>query len=223
MTFKSFLSGLAAAVFVLFTLILVVLLITTNFLKNSTVNALAPINQANQHLSTQVANVLHPTPTVYPDPVTILREIRSLARLETVQYSMEKVITAETGQGAFGFLVGDKILFVAHGTVIAGVDLAKLDTDSMKVDKGVIKVKLPEPEIFVATLDNDKSYVYDRSTGMLTRGDVTLETLTRKTAEDSIREAALEDGILQTAQGNAENYLYRLLHQLGFEDVIFVQ
>ena len=75
------------------------------------------VNQANQALQTQMANLLHPTPTIIPDPVTYINEVRALARLETIQYSIEKVITGETGGGTFKALFGDKILFVAswHG------------------------------------------------------------------------------------------------------------
>ena len=59
------------------------------------------VNQANQSLQTQVSNLLNPTPTIIPDPVTYINEIRALARLETIQYSVEKVITGETGGGTF--------------------------------------------------------------------------------------------------------------------------
>ena len=68
--------------------------------------ALQPMNELADSLGTQVAQVLHPTPTVLPDPITIIHEVRSLARLETIQYTVEKVITAETGQGTFDFLFG---------------------------------------------------------------------------------------------------------------------
>jgi hypothetical protein len=183
--------------------------------------SLNPVQQLSESVSTQVANVLHPTPTVIPDPVTIVHEVRSMARLETIQYSVEKIISAETRQGLFGFLVGDRILFVAHGTVIAGVDLQKLQPEDMRVEGGVLYVTLPPAEIFVATLENDKSYVYDREQGVLTRGDQNLETVARQAAEDEIEAAALEDGILAQAQVNAENFLYRFFLQLGFPEVIF--
>lgn len=183
--------------------------------------SLNPVRQMSDAVSTQVANVLHPTPTVIPDPVTIVHEVRSMARLETIQYSVEKIITAETRQGLFGFLVGDRILFVAHGTVIAGVDLEKLQPEDLRVEDGVLYVQLPRPEIFVATLENDRSYVYDREQGVLTRGDQNLETLARQAAEDEIEKAALEDGILEQARINAENFLYRFFLQLGFPEVIF--
>lgn len=189
--------------------------------RNTTEAGLAPLRSASDALSTEVANALHPTPTVLPDPVTIVHEVRDLARLETIQYSLEKVISAEVGQGLFSFLVGDKILFVAHGTVIAGVDLAQLSPEDLRVEDGVLYVHLPEAEIFSATLDEDQSYVYDRQKGALTKGDENLETVARQAAVQEIRSAALADGILDQAQLNAENFLYGFLRDLGFPEVIF--
>ena len=180
-----------------------------------------PLQQANSSLQTQVADLLHPTPTVIPDPVTYITEVRALARLETIQYSVEKVITAEVGQGTFGFLFGDRLLFVAHGTVIAGIDMSKINPEDLRLENGVLYVKLPPSEVFIATLDNDKSYVYDRQTGALTKGDQNLETTARQAAEDEIRKAALEDGILDIAQQNAETYLAKFFAALGYRNTIF--
>lgn len=185
--------------------------------------AFAPVSDLSNSVGTQVAQLLHPTPTVIPDPVTVIQEVRSLARLETIQYSVEKVITAETGQGTFGFLFGDRLLFVAHGVVIAGVDLEKLRPEDLRLENGVLYIIMPEPEIFIATLDNEKSYVYDRNTGVLNRGDINLETTARRAAEQEIANAAREDGILDLAGQNAERYLESLFLSLGYNDVIFIQ
>ena len=184
--------------------------------------AVEPITAMRQEVGTQVASLLHPTPTVIPDPITIVHEIRALARLETMQYSVEKVITAETGQGPFGFLFGDRLLLVAHGSVIAGVDLDKLGVEDVVVDsEGRVTLALPRAEIFITALDSEKSYVYDREIGLLRKGDVELESAARLAAEKAMSEAARQDGILDQAQVNAENYLYRLLRSLGFSDVRF--
>lgn len=211
-------------------LILVVIGIAAYFIvqtvRDASQAATAPfqqVNQANQALQTQMANLLNPTPTIIPDPITYINEIRALARLETIQYSVEKVITGETGQGTFGFLLGDKILFVAHGTVIAGIDMEKLTPENMRFENGVLTVQLPPTEIFIATLDNGKSYVYDRDTGLLTKPDPNLETLVRQKAEEEILKAALEDGILDQAQINAEAYLFKFFAALGFPNTIFVE
>lgn len=190
---------------------------------NRVQQSIQPVSDITNNLGTQVAQVLNPTPTILPDPITVIYQVRSLARLETIQYSIEKVITAETGQGVFGALFGDRMLFVAHGYVVAGVDLARLGPKDMEVRDGVLYVNLPDAEIFVATLDNQKSYVYDRDTGLLTKGDVNLETTARQAAEDEIRKAALEDGILRQADQNAENFMYRLLRDLGYPEVIFIK
>jgi hypothetical protein len=185
-------------------------------------SAASPVESLSENVGTQVAQLLHPTPTIRPDPVAIVREVRALARLETIQYTVERVIIAETGQGAFGFLFGDRLLLVAHGTVIAGVDLGRLQPRDIEFDDlGRVYVRLPEAEVFVAALDNDKSYVYDRDTGLLTRGNVQLEAEARRAAEAAIRDTALEDGILEQARVNAESYLYGLLRSLGFTDVVF--
>ncbi len=180
------------------------------------------VSQANQAMQTQVSQLMNPTPTIIPDPVTYIYDIRALARLETIQYSVEKVITAEQNQGTFDFLFGDRMLFVAHGTVIAGIDMDKLQPGDMALVNGVLNVRLPSAEVFVATIDNQKSYVYTRETGILTKQTVDLETLARQSAENEIRNAALEDGILQQAQVNAEAYLVKFFNALGYKTVIFV-
>jgi hypothetical protein len=192
-------------------------------IRNTARQAAAPLEglqQANSAMQTQVSELMNPTPTIIPDPVTYINEIRALARLETIQYSVEKVITAEQGQGTFSFLFGDKLLFVAHGVVIAGIDMEKLGPEDMRFENGVLYVVLPPAEVFIATLDNEKSYVYDRETGILTNGVQDLETLARQTAEQEILNAALEDGILEQAETNAELYLLRFFNSLGFDNVI---
>ncbi len=180
-----------------------------------------PVEQANHQVQTQIALVLHPTPTVVVDPVTIIYDVQSLARLETIQYSLEKIITAQLGQNQFKAFFGDKLLFVAHGTVIAGIDLRKISEKDIWVVGDVLHIKLPPAEVFVHTLNNQKSYVYDRETGLLNRGDVNLETTARKAAEDEILKAALEDGILEQAEANSQVFMERFLDELGYEKVIF--
>jgi len=199
------------------------ILVVKTMMENTVKAAVQPFEQANQTVQTKVAEFMNPTPTVIPDPVTIIQEVRSLARLETIQYSVEKVITAEIGQNELGFLFGDRLLFVGHGVVIGGIDLEKMMPEDLWIEGTIVYVRLPEPEVFIAALDNEKSYVYDRETGLLTKGDVNLEKTAREAAENEILKAAVDDGILDLARQNAENYLGRLLRGLGFGDVVFVK
>jgi len=214
------------------TIILIIILIViaagayliVQSIRDMTQAASAPfqqVQQANEAVQTQISQLLHPSPTIIPDPVTYINEVQALARMETIQYSIEKVITAEQGQGFFGFLVGDRLLFVAHGVVIAGIDMEKLRPEDLRFEDGVLYVKLPPAEIFIATLDNEKSYIYDREQGILSPDNFDLETDTRRVAEEEIHKAAIEDGILEQAQVNAEAYLLKFFSALGYQAVIF--
>lgn len=191
-----------------------------NAIREASQQAVAP----SVGIATQVQQLFNPTPTIYPDSITVIKQVRSLARLESAQYTIEKVITAEIGQGALGGLFGDRLLFVAHGDVIAGVDLSKLQSEDVLVNPdGSVTIILPAAEVFVANLDNQKSYVYDRQTGVFTRGDVNLETLARQAAENEIRKGAIEGGVLNLAQSNAANFVEKFLRSLRFTEVIIVQ
>jgi len=185
-------------------------------------NALNPLEQTNKTLNTQVANLLHPTPTIIPDPVTIITQVQALSRLETIQYNIEKVITAQENQGVLRVFLGDKLLFVAHGYVIAGIDMSKIEPKDLWLQDGVLNVRLPQAEVLVATLDNNKSYVYDRQTGILTKADPNLETSARKVAEVEIRQAAIDDGILDQAEANAQMTLRLFFESLGYKQIKFV-
>ena len=208
------------AIFLILIGVVLFLTIAVVVLLRGVQQATQPVIELQQGVSTEVARLLHPPPTIIPDPVTIIHEVQSLARLETIHYSVEKVITAETRQGPFGFLFGDRLLLVAHGSVIAGVDLADITESDISIDNyGVVTLQLPPAEVFIAALDNEKTYVYDREVGFLRRGDVELETAARLAAETEILKAALSDGILEQAQVNAEAYLFRLLGSLGFSNV----
>jgi hypothetical protein len=168
------------------------------------------------------------TPTIRPNPATIIHEIQTLSRLETVSYSIEKVVTVEKNQHGLADLLGldEKLLFVAHGKVIAGIDLSKLGIEDITLtDDNIVILVLPDPEIFIATLDNDQSYVYDHERGVLNRvfeEQSDMETLARQAAEDAIEEAAVEDGILEIAKVNSQNYMRALLTAMGFDQVLFV-
>jgi uncharacterized protein YneF (UPF0154 family) len=181
------------------------------------------LESADEMLQERIQEITNPTPTIIPDPVTVLLEVQDLSNLETAAYSVEKIITAESGQGPFGFLFGDRLILVAHGKVVAGVDLSKMEDGDIVVDAdGRVEVTLPPAEVLHVYLDNDQSYIYDRDTGFIGMNPA-LETEARKAAEREILNAAVEDGILDIAQQNAEAYIGRFILSLGFKAVDFTE
>lgn len=204
------------------TLVLVAILVVVLVVGYLIVDTLLAIRQPIAGVGTQVQQLLHPTPTIIADPVTVVRQVRSLSRLETASYTIEKVITAESGEGPLGFLFQDKLLLVAQGEVIAGVDLERIGEGNVQVVQDTVFITLPASEIFVATLNNDATYVYDRQTGVFGQ-QVDLETLARQEAEKAILQAALDDGILNMAQDKAEQVVKSLMEAVGFNEVVFVR
>ncbi len=202
--------------------ILAVLLVVGYLIIDTLMQIRRPMVDIPNAAGTQFQELINPTPTIYADPVTVIRSVQALSRLETAAYTIEKVITAESGQGAFGFLFGDRLLLVAQGQVIAGVDLSRISEEDIQIAGGAIWITVPASEIFVATLNNDATYVYDRETGVLAEQQINLETQARQEAERQILLAALEDGILDMAQDNARLYLEGLLQALGFDEVHYV-
>jgi Protein of unknown function (DUF4230) len=184
---------------------------------NRAAGALNPFNSASK------LNPLAPQPTtINIDRPAVIREIRGSNRLETAVASIDKVIEAgQQGNSLYNLLVGDKLLLVAHGQVIAGFDLAKLhDEDIILSSDGVTAtITLPPAEILVSRLDNSKTYVYGRQRGLLTKGNIGLESQARQVAEQEIVRAACDDDLLKRAAGEGQQRMTALVRALGFKQV----
>ncbi|MCA9973313.1 MAG: DUF4230 domain-containing protein [Anaerolineales bacterium] len=168
--------------------------------------------------------VIPATPVILPSPTSILRSINDEARLITLSANYEKVMIAERNNDVLWGALGEKLIFVANGTVVAGVDLAELSADDiLVVDPDTVMVRLPQAEIFddLPVLNNELSYVADRDTGLLTRADPELETQVRRAAEAEILEVARGGDLLERANVNAQQELQKIIEAVGFREVLF--
>jgi Protein of unknown function (DUF4230) len=153
---------------------------------------------------------------------TVVDRIQRLQRLETVVYTMDKVVTGAKENPIFpDFLAGDRLLMLVHGEVVAGIDFSNLKAGDVNVNGRQVRLRLPASEIFSVRLDSAKTRVYSRQTGLLVPTDPDLETQVRQEAERQMHDAALADGILRTAQQNGASTITSLLQGLGFEKVEF--
>jgi hypothetical protein len=154
------------------------------------------------------------------DQPTVVRQIQQLQRLETVSYTMDKIISGEHGNSYIPkFLVGDSLLLVVHGEVVAGINLAALQPGDVVVERQKVSIRLPAAEVFSTRIDNARTKVYSRDTGLFSSPDPNLESEVREEAERQLRQAALSDGILKTAGDNARNTVSGMLKGLGFHEV----
>jgi hypothetical protein len=179
---------------------------------------------AKRTVTQQISEALTPQEKTI-DVAALVTQVRELNRLETAAMRVMHVgRISQTYKMVPNALGGDEITFLAEGDVIAGIDMARLKPEDVwRSPDGTINLRLPAAEILVARVDNQKSRVLTRDTGVLRRRDVDLETRARQHAEENIRREAISKGILNIAAQSGEKKLAGFLNTLGFEQVRFVQ
>jgi hypothetical protein len=153
---------------------------------------------------------------------TVIASIQRLARLESVVYTMDKVVEGNRSSEYLpDILTGDKLLLIVHGQAVAGVDLSTVQAGNVQIDGRSVTITMPAAELLSVSLDNSKTRVYSRITGLLVPADPNLESDVREKAQADLRQSALSSGILNPADGNARATLTTLLHSLGFQQITF--
>ena len=156
------------------------------------------------------------------DQPTVVQQIQQLQRLETVSYTMDKIISGEHENAYLPqFLAGDRLLLVVHGEVVGGINLAGLQPGDVVLQGQKALVHLPAAEILSTRIDNARTRVYSRDTGLFTSPDPNLESEVREEAERQLQQAALQDGILKIAAENARGTISGMLKGFGFREVDF--
>jgi hypothetical protein len=148
---------------------------------------------------------------------TIVTRVQTLSQLVTVKYVLEKVVVLEDAK----WYGENRVLLVAHGVAKAGVDLSRLKAGDFHISGQTVSVTLPKASITDVYLDDNRTQVIERSTGLMREFDKDLEQNARKEAVEDLRRAAMQDGIVKDAQDRAQAQLANLFYQLGFTQVDF--
>ncbi len=154
------------------------------------------------------------------DAPAIVREIQGLSELVSVKYTVQKVVGLEEKKTPVG---SEKLLLIVQAEVLAGVDLAAVSPGAVKILPGDnIKLELPPARIFHIVIDDKETKVWDRQITWWTpwvSPNPDLERQARLAATASVKQAALDMGILDQAQRNAELVIRNLLLTLGARSV----
>lgn len=149
--------------------------------------------------------------------VAVVQEIQTLSQLVTVRYVIEKVMVEEDVR----WYGENRVLLVAHGVVKAGVDFQRLEPEDVEVSGTSVRLSLPPPQLLDVYLDESKTQIIERSTGLLRTFDKDLETVARQHAVLDMDRAARKEGILTEAEERAQTQIKAALLRLGFEEVEF--
>ncbi len=158
----------------------------------------------------------------------VVEKVRLASELTTAVFTMEAVVPAKSDRKLGDITVGEtNLLYIAYGTVSAGVDLGKIQPAdvSESAEGTVVRLVLPAPEIFNDNtgLDINRSDVYDYDRGFLNMGPdraPQLQMMAQKEAMKKIQTAACDQGILKQANERAQLVVGQLLEGAGFETVV---
>ncbi|MCE9622003.1 MAG: DUF4230 domain-containing protein [Actinomycetia bacterium] len=168
------------------------------------------------------------TEKVDHSPPPILLDLRDLADYHAAQAQFEVTVDEEDDvQWLPSFIAGERVQFVAIGTVDAVVDFTSLPSTALEqsADRTTVTITLPTPTIMDPVIDTEQSHVMNRDRGLFNRiggffsDNPTSEADLYNTAADKMAEAAVETDLLQRAQDNTKLMLYTLLKALGIEHV----
>ncbi|MBT2692047.1 DUF4230 domain-containing protein [Bacillus sp. ISL-55] len=163
------------------------------------------------------------------ESTVFIEQVHGLATLATAEAHVKVILEQEDNE-----LFGEKInlnipgtkrelLLVVPATVIAGVDLEAIHQKDMKVDeeKKVIEILLPQAH-FIQEPSVKMDEVRTFSDEGLFRGKVQWDQGfdLAAIAQEQIKQEAIEAGILQKADKNAETVLKEFFGHLGYKAII---
>jgi hypothetical protein len=159
----------------------------------------------------------------------VLLELRNLADFHAAQAQFEVTLDIEDDvQWVPSFLAGERVQFIAVGTVDAVVDFRALDAQSVVVDEDTdtVTVSLGAVRLERPVLDMEQSHVMNRDRGLINRlggifnDNPTSETRLFREAEEKIADSARQTELVERAQENVTLSLTALIRALGYENVV---
>ena len=153
----------------------------------------------------------------------VVNRVRDIAALTTVEVVESATIEKGNDFGWLNWARGDRVFMFVVAKIGAGIDFEQFYTESFDVDiePGTVFVQMPPAQITYVAIDSAQTQVINRDTGLFTKGDPKLESDARQVAEQVLRNAAIEAGILDRAQKNARTIIEGLLLELGYTRVVF--
>ena len=151
---------------------------------------------------------------------TILTSIEELGKMELVRFNFKDVVEYE--KSISRWVPNSKIALIVSGEAVGCLDFTKLrPEDIIFAGDSVIQVALPEPEICYYKVDHSKSKIFSKENTYFQDAELIEESY--KYAEQNVKKAALNSGILQQTKLNAEKILKPMLEEITGKKVILVQ
>jgi hypothetical protein len=157
------------------------------------------------------------------DPPSVVAQVQQLNQLATVRYTIQKVIGIKEDKLPVGY---ESIILIMQASVQAGIDLTGMRGEdvTIRADRAIV-LRLPPPQILNIAVDEKETKVWDRQKTWWAPWvpySKDLEQRARLIGIESVRQAALDMGILKQAERNAEQSIRALLQLAGVKTVVII-
>jgi hypothetical protein len=175
-------------------------------------------------------NPFKPNTTDRTGPV-LLKSIQDLSRFVAAEGNFEVIVDLQNNRKYVpDFLINDRVLFVAAGSVEAYVDFATIGQGAIteSSDHKTVEIHLPAPQLGKPNIDNERSRVFAQQKGLLNRvgdffnGDPNRMQQVLLLAEEKIATAARDAGLTDRAQENTRKMLDGMLRSLGYTSISII-
>jgi hypothetical protein len=158
-------------------------------------------------------------PTVSVNYNTILTSVEELGKMELVRYNFKDVV--EYKKEVSRYIPDSKVVLIVAGEAVGCVDFTKIQAGDIVFEgDSVVQIALPEPELCYYKVDHSQSKVFSKENTYFQDAELVEESF--KYAENNVRRAALNSGILRQTTENAEKILKPMLEEITGKRVVLV-
>ncbi len=153
----------------------------------------------------------------------MLKEVEELGKIELVRYNFKEITElTEVSKEYFKFFKlgpDQKIALISQGQAAGCIDFTKMTAQDIRVEGDTVYMRLPAPEICYYKLDLKNTRIYSLQTNPMKEDGPFIEKA-YELAEEEIRKAAMDSGILDQTRDNAEIILKPFLQEISGREVI---
>ena len=140
----------------------------------------------------------------------VLQKVKDLGQLELASFSFKDIVEQKLTRD---FLPDPKALLIVYGEATGCIDLTKITDKEIEVFKDSVHITLPTPVLCQYKIDHSKSRIYDSEYAFMNEALLFEEAY--KSAENKLKESALQSGIIEKSKENAETLLKPLFENIS--------
>lgn len=158
---------------------------------------------------------------------TILTEMEALGKLELVRYNFKDITELDKKAPEYFYNLikigpDSRMALISAGSAVGCIDLAGMPESSIRLEGDTLYFHMPKAELCYYKLDMEQTRIYSLETSpLINKREFVQEGY--KAAEQQIRTAAMQSGILEQTTRTAEGVLRPILERISGRTVIFVK